>query len=100
MGHGRAAFQPLFLFEGQIAYGLTGPPTYSACSHLPTIPPMMPPTMGATQNSHSDCKAVAPPNTAVAVERAGLREALDTGIATRCKSTNARPMAIGADTAP
>ena len=65
------------------AYGLTGPPTYSACSHLPTIPPMTSSTMGATQNSHSDCKAVAPPNTAVAVDRAGLREALDTGIATK-----------------
>jgi hypothetical protein len=56
---------------------------YSACSHLATTPPMTPPTMGATQNNHSDCSAAAPPNIAVAVERARLSDALETGIATR-----------------
>src|ERR1700688_3983899 len=35
---------------------------------------MMPPTMGASQNSHSEPIASAPPNSAVAVERAGLTE--------------------------
>src|SRR4051812_8321358 len=35
-------------------------------------------------------------STAVAVERAGLSEAFDTGMATRWNSTSARPIAIGA----
>jgi hypothetical protein len=70
------------LSTGRMAYGLTGPLTYSACSDCPITPPMMPP-MGATQDSYSDCIASAPPNNAEAVKRAGLSEALETGIATR-----------------
>ena len=37
-----------------------------------------------------------PPKIAVAVERAGLSEAFETGIATRWNSVSASPMAIGA----
>ena len=41
-------------------------------------------------------QASEPPKIAVAVERAGLSEALDTGIATRWNSISASPIAIGA----
>src|ERR1051326_4584060 len=46
-------------------------------------PPTMPPRIGATQNSHSDVSAMPPPKIAVAVERAGLTEAFEIGIAMR-----------------
>ena len=52
--------------------------------------------IGATQNSHRHCSASAPPKIAVAVERAGLSEAFETGIATRWNSVSASPIAIGA----
>src|ERR1051325_5926875 len=70
--------------------------TVSSCSQLPTNPPIAPPTIGATQNSQSDCNASAPPKIAVAVERAGLSEAFETGMATRWNRVSASPMAIGA----
>ena len=60
------------------------------------MPPITPPTIGATQNSQSVSSAWAPPKIAVAVERAGLSEAFDTGIATRWNSVSASPIAIGA----
>ena len=43
--------------------------------------------------------ASAPPKIAVAVERAGLSDAFDTGIATRWNSVSASPIAIGANPA-
>src|SRR5205085_7543745 len=54
----------------------------SSYSHLDTMPPITSPTIGATQNSQSEPQASGPPKSAVAVERAGLSEAFDTGIAT------------------
>src|ERR1051325_5830760 len=71
----------------------------SSCSHLAIRPPMMPPTIGATQNSQSEPQASAPPKITVAVERAGLTEALETGIATRWMTVRNRPIAIGANPA-
>src|SRR6185437_7036939 len=59
-------------------------------------PPITPPTIGATQNSQSEPQASAPPKIAVAVERAGLTDALETGIATRWITVRNRPIAIGA----
>jgi len=44
---------------------------------------MTPPTIGANQNSHKQESAVPPPKIAVAVERAGLTDALLIGMATR-----------------
>jgi len=58
---------------------------------------MTPPTIGATQNSQSDDSAAPPPKIAVAVERAGLTEALETGIAARWMNTSVSPIAIGAN---
>src|SRR5262249_22394904 len=40
-----------------------------------------------------------PPKIAVAVERAGLREAFDIGMATRWNMVSAKPIAIGANPA-
>src|SRR5262245_66036225 len=62
-------------------------------------PPITPPSIGATQNNHRALIAREPPKIAVAVERAGLREAFDIGIATRWNMVSARPMAIGANPA-
>ena len=42
---------------------------------------MTPPRIGATQNSQSEFQACGPAKIAVAVERAGLSDAFDTGIA-------------------
>ncbi len=56
---------------------------YSSCSHRASAPPITPPMMGATQNSHNWLSAVAPPNTALPRLRAGLTEALEIGIAIR-----------------
>src|ERR1700688_1292034 len=69
---------------------------YSSWSQRPMKPPMTPPTIGATQKSHSDDRATLPPKIAVAVERAGLTEALETGMATRWMNVRVRPIAIGA----
>jgi hypothetical protein len=55
----------------------------SSCNQRQTAPPITPPNIGATQNSHSELIASGPPKIAVAVERAGLSDAFDTGIATR-----------------
>src|ERR1041385_2171477 len=77
-------------------FALAAAGAYSSWSHFDTTPPMAPPTMGATQNSQSEPQASAPPKIAVAVERAGLSEAFDTGIATRWNRVNASPIAIGA----
>src|SRR5687767_7493781 len=68
----------------------------SSCSHFEMAPPIMPPTIGATQKSQRSLSASAPPKIAVAVERAGLSEAFETGIATRWNSVSASPIAIGA----
>src|SRR5262245_19853852 len=62
-------------------------------------PPITPPSIGATQNNHRALSARAPPKIAVAVDRAGLREAFDIGIATRWNMVSARPIAIGANPA-
>ena len=69
---------------------------YSSWSQRAMKPPMTPPTIGATQNSHSEERATLPPKMAVAVERAGLTEALETGMATRWMKVSVRPIAIGA----
>ena len=53
------------------------PPAASA----PAAPPMTPPRIGATQNSHSWLKAAVPPNKALPRLRAGLTEALEIGMA-------------------
>jgi len=45
------------------------------------MPPTTPPKMGATQNNQREPSASEPPNSAVAVERAGFSEALEIGIA-------------------
>src|SRR3954453_16703077 len=71
------------LRPGRERHGLVGPPTYAACSHLQKAPPMTPPMIEATQHNHHDPSAAEPPKIAVAVDRAGLSEALDTGMATR-----------------
>ena len=57
---------------------------------------MTAPTIGATQNSQSCCRAQPPTNSAGPVERAGLTEVLVTGIEIRWIRVSARPMAIGA----
>src|SRR6185369_15999746 len=81
----RAALRPPFLRQAGSSY-----------SHFETIPPITPPTIGATQNSQSDPQASAPPKIAVAVERAGLTDAFDTGMATRWMTVRNSPIAIGA----
>src|SRR6185437_14650062 len=68
----------------------------SSCSQRQITPPITPPRIGATQNSQSECQASGPPKIAVAVERAGLTEAFDTGMAIRWISVSASPIAIGA----
>jgi hypothetical protein len=57
---------------------------------------MMPPTIGATQNSQSEPSATPPPKMAVAVERAGFTDALSTGMATRWMKVSVNRMAMGA----
>ena len=59
----------------------------------------MPPTIGATQKSHSCCTAQPPTKKAVAVLRAGFTEVLVTGMLIRWISVRQRPIAIGAMTA-
>src|SRR5579864_1353077 len=71
--HGRGS---LFI---ECAYGCF----ISGCSHREIRPPTTPPRIGATQNSHSDVSAMPPPKIAVAVERAGLTEAFEIGMAMR-----------------
>src|SRR5436853_5262239 len=84
----RAALRPPFLRQAGSSY-----------SHFETRPPITPPTIGATQNSHREDSASVPPKIAVAVERAGFTDAFDTGIATRWMTVRNRPIAIGANPA-
>src|SRR5215831_20862080 len=58
-------------------------PAGAVCSQRAIKPPITPPTIGATQNSHTQESAMPPPKIAVAVERAGLTDALLIGMATR-----------------
>ncbi len=60
------------------------------------MPAIAAPTIGASQNSQSCCRAMPPTNSAGPVERAGLTDVLVTGIEIRWIRVRARPMAIGA----
>ena len=72
---------------------------YSSCSQRAETPPMTPPRMGATQNSHSWLKAAVPPNIALPRLRAGLTEALEIGMAMMWMAASVAPTAIGANPA-
>ena len=63
---------PFFFF---LPFSFPPPPAKKPPNHAPGI--------GATQNSQSECHASGPPKIAVAVERAGLTDAFETGIAIR-----------------
>src|SRR5438552_10352494 len=73
----------------------------SSCSQRAIVPPMTPPRIGATQNSHSWLSGNEPPplksaNVALPRLRAGLTEAFETGMAMMWMAVSARPMAMGA----
>jgi len=56
----------------------------------------MAPTIGATQNIQSCCIAQPSAKSAVAVERAGFTEVLETGIDIKCINVKPRPIGMGA----
>ena len=58
-------------------------PVGAVCSQRAIKPPITTPMIGANQNSHKEESAMPPPKIAVAVERAGLTDALLIGMATR-----------------
>ncbi|KAG1272376.1 hypothetical protein G6F64_015517 [Rhizopus arrhizus] len=60
------------------------------------MPPIAPPSSGATQNSHSWLTAPLPAKNATAVERAGFTEVLVTGMLIRWIRVSERPIASGA----
>src|SRR5215831_19756082 len=68
----------------------------SSCSQRAMAPPITAPRIGATQKSQTWLSASVPPNRALPRLRAGLTEALETGMAMRWMAVSARPMAIGA----
>src|SRR5215831_15251923 len=62
-------------------------------SALKTTAAITPPRSGATMNSHNCCKAQPPVKIAGPMLRAGLIEALVTGMAARLVTVSTRPMA-------
>src|SRR6516165_2889583 len=78
-GSARREVIPLAPIKSLLAYRLAG----TVCSQRAIKPPTTPPTIGATQNSQRQDSETPPPKIAVAVERAGLTDALLIGMATR-----------------